>query len=228
MKKLTSILLSLILVLAMSVPAFAAEYPTSDFSDTSLCDISLNGLENYRVLDFEEVIAQDMEHYNISYEAARSRLLAEEAEMLAEYYGAKHALSTLSSQNTHSDQIEYREYSKEFSYKNNGSFKGLLEARIGVINDYGVHKAISRVQWMMTRASAGLHSYSWVDGGSDYEIQPDKKSVDFFVVGYFEMTVDVSLNIGGDASGFTVGGSIGTQLIYRSDTVREYPTYYVT
>lgn len=228
MKKLTSILLSLILVLAMSVPAFAAEHPTSDFSGASSCSISLNDLENYRVLDFEEVIAQDMEHYNISYETARSRLLAEEAEMLAEYYGPTHAASMLSSRSTHSDQIEYREYTKEFRYAKNNYFKGLLEARIGVINDYGVHKAISRVQWMFTRASAGLHSYSWVDGGSDYDIQPDKKSVDFFVVGYFEMAVDASIDIGADAYGFSLSASLGTQLVYRSDTVREYPTYYVT
>jgi len=50
----------------------------------------------------------------------------------------------------------------------------------------------------------------------------------FFVVGYFEMAVDVSLEIGGDAYGFTVGGSIGSQLIYRSETVKEDYTYYVS
>lgn len=65
-----------------------------------------------------------------------------------------------SSQSAHSDLVEYRDYCKEFRYAKNGAFKGLMEARIAVINDYGVHKAISSVQWMMTRATAGLHGYS--------------------------------------------------------------------
>lgn len=231
MKKISCFVLSCIAATSLSLPAFAADQPEMMNANTHdiAAEINVSDLDDCRELTFEEVIAQDMERYNISYEMARNQLLAGEAEILAKYFNRPLSVASGFPLSQHSDVVQYYTYQKEFSYDRNKSFKGQMTARIVVLNDYGVHKVIQRVDSITTKRVAGLYYYDWIEQSTTSEIAANYKSVRIEIVGYFKVEVDTALEGSVDILGFVnVGGSVGGTLTYESEVVIKHWTYSVS
>lgn len=224
MKKVMCSILSLTLICTMAAPAFAASNLDNASAGHIATEISTDSLDDCKQLTFEEVIAQDMEYYNISYEEARNQLLAKEAEILARHYGNSATMALME----HSNLLEYYTYQKEFSYDLNTAFKGLMTARIVVMNDYGVHKVIESVDSITSKRTAGLYRDRWIQQSATSRIATDYKSVRIEIVGYFEVEVDASVEGSVTIAGFTGGGSIGGTFIYESEPVIKNWTYKVS
>lgn len=223
MKKLMCSILSLMLMCTMAAPAFAVD---ADNPDNQVCfEVDLDNPDAYRKLTFDEVIEQTMEHNNISYEAARNQLLENEAQILARLHGTPAATATVPALSEHSIKVQYLGYDDTFSYSQNTRYKGSIVATLVVIQDYGVHTAIQDVINVGSRGIAGWKDYEWIEIGINSRIADDRRSVRIDVTGYFEVRVDYSLEGSVELTGFSIGGSVGSELTYTSETVFANTTF---
>lgn len=206
MKKIFSLALSFVLILSMSIPAFAAEVSDGNV----VCE----------EISFEEAVARRMEHDNISYEVAREELLSEEDRILSQL-----GMNNTVSRNgvARSDIIQYYNYEKTFTYSKNSNFSCAINATIITYADYGTTRYIDSVADLSTRRVSGLGDYDWVQQGVWHDISTDKRSVVLGATGHFSVTTTTSSSV--EIPGFG-SGSVGSNHTYLSDTMYPQATYY--
>lgn len=128
--------------------------------------------------------------------------------------------------------ISYVDYEKDFTYSGNSYFKATLLATIKIQKWQGGAAQIENVLSVSSQRKSGLYEYDWIEtdsfsdpteNGSGYPVT----SVVLTAKGYFEVTVDVSVEGSVNLPGFSIGGSVGTKDTYISKNMPMRSTFSV-
>lgn len=174
----------------------------------------------------DEYVSTLAKEKNISIQEAYEMEKRDSERILASKMEKRDSKSLLESASTLALQssIIYYYYTKNVTYSGNQSYSATLQATLKLYNS-GSFRDIEDVLAVSSRRNTGLYTYTWNQtsaysdpgmGSSDFPTT----SVSLFADGYFEIVTSVNLEASGEVvPGFSLGGSIGGNYIYDSETM---------
>lgn len=228
-----SFLLCILMTFTTSMPVSAQPVANEDIeSDATM--YSVIDIENYSneiMLGKKVVLPDGAVLTPISKDEYVSRLAKEKNISIEEAYELESADNSMS----RSTSIEsYIDYSKDFTYPGNSSFKSTLLATLKIKTWQGGAVQIQNVLSVSSQRKSGLYLYDWVQ--TDAFSDPTENGSGFPVTkavltakGYFTVEVDTSVTGTVKLLGFSIDVTVGTVIKYISnntvlrDTVNLYP-----
>lgn len=218
MKKITSILLILVLTFSFAISVFAEDVQNQDIKVTRIT--------------YDQYIKNLAEDKGITVEEAKKIDLQENKDFEAKLHkqnktGVKPSTSAdgILASTTSSDGYYYVDVSGQVTYNANANFKMEIDATVKCYST-GYYRHIVSVAGQSSRIVSGLNQASWVQSYAfnDPTTFPCT-TITFYSVGYFTTTTTTSTGVSGGIPGFEVSGSVGSSWTYTSPSIRAAVSY---